>query len=501
MRILFHCNGGAQIGVGHVVRSVALAEEAIASGHDVVFVGEYDGSFVLDLLETTGAEVQRVAHGIDHSQELLKAVDEVRPEVVHLDTYDDVELPAAAERHPLLSNVEDAGFGRRRADVVIDPNFGSETEPRDTGPRDTEQPLLLLRGSRYSPLRARVTARRGAWQLRDEASRVLVVMGGTDPHGLTPRALEVLARTGLPFHVTAIVRPEARAAAEAVEPGNLKVDLVEPVEDLPGLAVSQDLVVSAAGTSVWELCCLGVPMGLVCAADNQRAGYERVIAAEAAIGLGATLQGEEAVAAASKLKEALEVPATRSALSSQASRLVDGLGAWRVVRAWEQLVESEPRTPSGVGLRVRPATLDDAQTLLRWRNDPQTRASSRHHGEISLQEHISWLEASLRSDRRRLSVASDEVGDVGTVRWDLLEPGVWEVSITVAPERRGEGMALNLLSAGEGALCAGVDDMVAVEAEVHGENTPSRRLFAAAGYVPDRPADEEGFLRFRKPLT
>jgi spore coat polysaccharide biosynthesis predicted glycosyltransferase SpsG/RimJ/RimL family protein N-acetyltransferase len=496
VRILIHCNGGAEIGVGHVVRSLALAEEAIASGHQVTFAGEFDGSFVPGLLEASGAGVRRVARGAQLSRGLREAIDEVGPAVVHLDTYDEVELPLGAQRRPLVSTMEDAGFGRHRADLVIDPNFGSETEPRDAEP-----PLLLLRGSRYAPLRALVTARRGEWQLRDEASRVLVVMGGTDPQSLTPRVLEVLVRTGLPLHVTAIVRPEARAAAEAVEPGDLQVELVEPVDDLPALAAHQDLVVSAAGTSVWELCCLGVPMALVCAVDNQRAGYDRVVAADAAVGLGGTLRGEEAGRAARELRETLENAATRAVLSRQASRIVDGLGAWRVVRTWQQLVESPPAGSRDMGLRVRSVSLDDAETLLGWRNDPQTRASSRHRGEVALEEHVAWLEASLESERRLLLVGSDDAGDVGTVRWDLIEPGVWEVSITVAPGRRGQGIAGPLLSAGENALRARTDGLVAVEAQVHESNAPSRRLFVAAGYVPDRPADEEGFVRFRRPVT
>jgi spore coat polysaccharide biosynthesis predicted glycosyltransferase SpsG/RimJ/RimL family protein N-acetyltransferase len=496
VRVLIHCNGGVQIGVGHVVRSLALAEEALGSGHEVTFVGQYDGRIVHDLLESSGAEVRRATRGAHMSRDLQATIDELAPDVVHLDTYDEVRLVTGAQHRPLLSNVEDTTFGRRPADLLIDPTFGSEREPRDADP-----PLLLLRGSRFAPLRALVTDRRGEWQLRDEARNVLVVMGGSDPLALTPRVLEVLDRTGLALHVTAIVRSAARAAVEALAPGNLQVDLVEPVADLPALAAHQDLVVSAAGTSVWELCCLGVPMALVCAVDNQRAGYERVVAADAAIGLGETLQGDEANLATRELKEALGSPAHRLVLSRQASRVVDGLGAWRVVRAWEQFVDCPPGPRSDeIDLELRQASLEDAESLLRWRNDTQTRESSRHRGEVTLPGHLAWLEASLRSDTRLLLVATDMGGEVGTVRWDLVEPAVWEVSITVAPDRRGQGMARRLLGAGERYLRDGVDGVVAVEAEVHEGNIPSRWLFARAGYVPDQPADEDGFLRFRKPF-
>lgn len=488
MRIVIHCNGGPEIGVGHVVRSVALAEEAVASGHEVTFVGEYGGDFLDRLLETTGVGVRRIARSDEAA--LTDEVRAVAADVLHLDTYDDLAPPTAPGL--LVSTMEDADFGRRPCDLAVDPNFGAETEPSPLEPA-----RAYLRGSRYTPLRASVVARRGEWQLRDVATRVLVVMGGSDPQRLTPRVLEVLAATGLPLHVTAVTANDLEPPADL--PAGMRVELVPPVDDLPALMVQQDLVISAAGTSVWELCCLGVPMALVCAVDNQRAGYDRVVAADAALGLGSTLRGEEAEQAAKELYLTLTNPATRLVLARQGRHLVDGLGAWRIVRAWEQLVL--PAAPDAAApLSMRRATLDDAETLLRWRNDPGTREVSRQADVVLLADHLAWLASSLADDKRVLLVASDPAGDVGTVRWDLVDPGVWEVSITVAPDRRGQGLARPLLSAGEEALHETVGDPRVLDATVHEDNAASRRLFASAGYLLDRPADEGGFLRYRKVL-
>lgn len=495
MRVLIHCNGGPDIGVGHVMRSLALAEEAVASGHEVTFVGEYDGAFVLNQLDQAPVAVRRVARS--DTSGLATVVRDLAPDVIHLDTYEPVHLEGAGA---LVSNVEDAHFGRRPADLVVDPNFGAEGQPRDA-----ERPRALLRGSRYAPLRAMVIARRGEWQLREEATRVLVVMGGADPVGLTPNVLSVLAETGLPLHVTAIVPPTAQEACQAAvdaAPAGMQVDLVPPVEDLPALMAHQDLVVSAAGTSVLELCCLAVPTALVCAVDNQLPGYSRVVAAGAAIGLGQTLEGEEREPAVKQLRAALENPATRQDLSRQAAHLVDGLGAWRIVRAWEQLAaaESAGTEPVEPSLHVRRATMADAETLLRWRNDPATRAASRQKHEVTLDQHLGWLEASLQRDDRLLLVASDDEGDVGTVRWDRIDDGEWEVSITVAPERRGRSLARPLLHAGERFLADSGVAVAALVAGVHEDNPASRRLFERSGYLVDAPADDEGFLTYRKAL-
>lgn len=336
MRVLIHCDGGLEIGVGHVVRSLALAEVAIVSEHDVTLAGDFSGDFVVRQLATVNADIRWMSHGGAESLETVVA--DVDPHVVHLDTYDPVATARlAASDELLLSNIEDAAFGRRDADLVIDPNYGAETVPRELG----AEGRMLLRGSRYAPLRSQTVRHRGRWQLREEATRVLVVMGGADPRNLTPQVLDALAATGLPLHVTAITREEPRV----VSLQRMQVDLVAPTDDLPSLMAHQDLVVSAAGTTVWELCCLGVPAALVCAVENQRAGYERVVGAGAAVGLGSALQGRGADQATRLLRATLEDAPTRRSLADQAGRIVDGLGASRIVRAWEKLLMGERRSP------------------------------------------------------------------------------------------------------------------------------------------------------------
>jgi RimJ/RimL family protein N-acetyltransferase len=142
----------------------------------------------------------------------------------------------------------------------------------------------------------------------------------------------------------------------------------------------------------------------------------------------------------------------------------------------------------------------DAETLLRWRNDRATRAASREKHEVALDQHLGWLEASLQRDDRLLLVASDDEGDVGTVRWDRIENGEWEVSITVAPERRGHSLSRPLLLAGERFLADTDVAVAALPAGVHEANPASRRLFERSGYLLDAPADDEGFLTYRKAL-
>ncbi len=283
MRILLLCDGGGPLGVGHVIRSLALVEAAVAAGHSVVVAGHFEGSFVRGQLALVPVEVVQLAAPMadDDRQPIVDLVRTLRPDVLHVDSYEApgllgelVESPGVkpgfgilalgsqAADNVVLSNMEDGSFGRRPAEVVIDPTIGAERSRR---PDDGS--TWLLRGSRYTPIRQRVldARRSGEADIAGDpvARSVLVVMGGTDPVGLAPVAVKILAGTGLALDVTVIAVGEVAERVRAAASGSrLSLSVLAPVDDLAALIVRQDLVVSAAGTSVGELCCLGVPMAL-----------------------------------------------------------------------------------------------------------------------------------------------------------------------------------------------------------------------------------------------
>ncbi|MEO8518965.1 MAG: bifunctional UDP-2,4-diacetamido-2,4,6-trideoxy-beta-L-altropyranose hydrolase/GNAT family N-acetyltransferase [Dermatophilaceae bacterium] len=508
MRVLLLCDGGGSMGVGHVTRSLALAEAAVTAGHDVVLAGHFEGSFVHRQLAAAPVEVVELGAPLaDHDRATVNGlVSGQRPDVVHVDNYEVSDLWGQGSG-VVLSNMEDGTFGRRPAAVVVDPTLGAELVPR---PDDGS--TLLLRGSRYAAMRQRVldARRRGAGMATADSARgVLVVMGGTDPVGLAPAAVGLLAGTGLALEVKAIAAGENAERVRAAARGSaLSLTVLAPVDDLASVMAGQDLVISAAGTSVWELCCIGVPMALIRAVDNQRDGYDRAVAAGAAAGLGGPELvepgGLAAQRAAEVLRRVLNDSPKRADMRLAGRRVVDGLGAWRVVRTWEQALRLGPAAhslPPPPALKARPAGMDDARLLWQWRNDPATRASSRSSAEVTWDEHLGWLTASLARNDRVLLVVEDALRPVGTVRWDLASEGEWEVSITVAPERRGQSLARPLLHTGEMALSRHASKgtkVTAYRAVVHVDNAASVRLFESCAYLPDLPPDPRGFMRFRK---
>lgn len=488
-RVVLHCDAGSAVGIGHLMRCSSLAREAADRGWETVIVGEIDptGIRVAARVSPSARVVTIVA---DKEDERLDAILRERPDVIHLDTYRSV--PESQRTGIVVSNMQDGPFGVRRADIAIDANLGSESA--------FESPELAaahLAGIDVAVIRRQVLDQRGAAPAQGDRPRVLVVIGGTDPHALTARVVESLAAVDLVIDVTVVDvagRADVRAAAAASPHA---VEVVGFVDDLPALARHHDLAVTAAGTTVWDFACMGVPMALVCAVDNQMRGYRHMVEAGLAIGLGTPPHDDLSIKVAglgSVLRDSSGLREERTKLM----RKVDGRGAWRVVSAWEQLLEAPPvaRDPIITGVTARGATLSDARMLFEWRNDEETRARSRTGQPLEWEAHRGWLEQSVKDPCRLLLVVEDRGEPFATVRWDRADPTSWMVSMTVAPSRRGQGLASSALAAAERALEAPRPHRLL--ADVHLDNRASLRIFARAGYLPHLPADDRGFTRLAR---
>lgn len=501
MRLLLRCDASPAVGVGHLVRSLAIAEQARARGHDVLLVGSIGPSWVRNQVTELGVPLQPPP-GWDDLADLAA---HWLADVVHVDHYDaPAGLRAAVGRAGVvLSNVEDGTWGRRPADVVVDPTWGAERADRpDDGSGQ------LLRGGRFVLVRGsvrRARVRRSGGGRSTTTPHVVVVMGGTDARGVLARAVRAVVDAGRPAQVVAI-GPEGTTTAGlgVTSSGIVAVTAVGPRPDLPEVMADADLVITASGTTAWELCCIGVPMAVLPVVDNQRAVHDALVSAGAAEGLQGPDRLEDL--APPRLARLLKDRSARDRLAQAALELVDGCGTARLLAVLE--AEASARRPrAGLGptpVAVRVAVPADASVLLEWRNDELTRHWSRQGHLVGRPEHQAWLAATLSRPDRHLLVAEDAAAaPVGTVRWDAVpeEPGAWEVSITMSPDQRGRGLAGSVLAAAERWLAAHEPDASRLLAGILTGNAASERLFERAGYLPDQPPDDAGFAGYRKKLA
>jgi spore coat polysaccharide biosynthesis predicted glycosyltransferase SpsG len=318
------CDVGPRHGVGHLMRCVALAEEFAARGHRVVFVSE--------AAEVPFAARQLSARGFASVAPATPYAEQLRALGATTVVIDSYHLPVTAYAEvsaafPTVAIVDGDPAGRV-AHLYVDQNLGAEDDA-------WELPATARRlaGLDYALMRAEVLAERPASAEHEEADplRVLAFFGGTDAFGAGPVLARALVATGRPFDAT-VVAPSSWDPP-ATGPRQ-RLTLIGPADDLASRVRAADVVVSAAGTSSWELLCLRAACGFVCVAENQRVSYDRVVGTGAVVGLGVLddVRADPAAAVAA-LDRLLTDAGLRRGLRVAGGTLVDGRGRVRVVDA------------------------------------------------------------------------------------------------------------------------------------------------------------------------
>ena len=324
MRVIFRADASVTQGSGHVMRCLTLAEELRAKGHEVVFASSIGGIEWLDetMRDSGYSTVPAIADEIDTA-----ALVQLRPDWVVVDSYliPAEEISALAEVLPVFAIVDGSTRGIR-AQLYLDQNLGAEAIDWDV-PRGS-----MLAGAQYALIRDGFLAvRRPDPSALVAVPQVTAFMGGTDPSGIIVEVARELAKVPGPLTLT-VIAPAAHTAAVRHALAGHPARVITPTAELPTLLGSSDVIVSAAGTSAWDVCTLAIPAVFVGVIDNQSPSLAAIAARGYALGIDLVL-GESLDRLSSAVDGLARDAALRARLSAQCATVFDGLGKNRVVAA------------------------------------------------------------------------------------------------------------------------------------------------------------------------
>jgi UDP-2,4-diacetamido-2,4,6-trideoxy-beta-L-altropyranose hydrolase len=337
--ILIRADGNERIGAGHVLRCLALAQAWQGRGGTVVFAfasasPALEKRVKGERMRTAALEV--AAGGTRDAQKTAALARSIGASWVVVDGYafgTDYATRIRAAGLP-LALIDDNGIVERcEAELVINQNLYAREDLYRWKGEDTR----LLLGSRYALIRREFLGERARRRrVREKTLRVLVTLGGADPLGLGPavvRALGKLAPAELDVRVIiGPANPNSKPCRTEMRAASLRGDVISAVRDMAGQMAWADVAVSAAGSTCWEMACLGLPAILIVTADNQAPIAASLHAAGVALNLGRpgrTLESRVAAAAKGLLADA----AARREMRRRGRRLIDGRGAERIAGA------------------------------------------------------------------------------------------------------------------------------------------------------------------------
>lgn len=324
-RLIVRADASPSIGLGHVMRSLAYADAARERGIDTLFVSAE--GLGTELASRHGFAVLSVSDTEDRSWGGIVA----SGDVVLFDAYHlSARVLNASTRRGVLTVVMDDAVRAGHVDVVICPE-------RSTVPEGLPARCAALCGMGYAPIRGEFSARRRLRGSPTERGPLVIVLGGADTTGLTAAVVRAAAskRAQSFSEIRAVVGPGAVDCELADLAGDAL--LVRDPPHLHELFDEAVAAISSAGTTAWELYCMGVPTALIEVGPTQTAAAQAASAAGAGMYLGV---GSAALDAIPSAIRALGDPLVRSRLSKAALAFVDGRGADRVIDELNGRVQS-----------------------------------------------------------------------------------------------------------------------------------------------------------------
>jgi len=490
MNVAFRVDASNEIGTGHFMRCLTLADALKQRGAQSRFVSGQMPKHLREMLGEKGHEFtplncspdEEVADDFPHShwlgtsqtadaQKTVQALFDQSWDWIVVDHYAlgarwESALRGTVRRILVIDDLADRVHD---CDVLLDQNFYADMNTRYTGKLPPHCQLLL--GPRYALLREEFRRLREQIKPRTgPVKRVLIFFGGVDADNYTGRAIEALVNIGTPeLHVDVIIGSQhpfrEQLEFTCAEHGFFCHVQTNRVAEWIAAA---DLAIGAGGSATWERCCLGLPTVTICAAANQ----SRQIADAASEGLlyAPELKGELTGVVQRHLSALMENGYLRHVISHNGMQAVDGFGVLRVVG-----------NLGCTGIEIRVARHDDSEKLFEWRNHPTVRAVSRSTDMINWESHQRWFASVLSDPDRLLLIGQHDGFPVGVARFDIRGDEA-EVSIYLVPGIQQLGQGGDFLRSAERWLTANRSRVCKIRAHVLGGNKRSQRLFLGAGY-------------------
>ncbi len=358
--LLIRADANNKIGLGHVMRCLTIAEAAEKAGIKTVFLMADDGAEELlkergqayHILHTDFADMEgelpvlyKVIENCTKTEYRATSIQEAesddRPKIVFLlDSYQTTEKYVRElktrlnKNHIQLALMEDYGNSPYHADILINYNiYGTDFSYEKNAPK-------TLLGCRYMPLRQAFVQQK--YKVREQVKNLLITTGGSDTYRIGAQLAKQLAdkqfadNSKLSLHIVCGKFSKSREELLQLASQKTNIKIHTDVKEMWTLMSGCDAAISAAGTTLYELCAIGIPTICFSFAENQILPGTAFAAHTPIPYAGDYEQNPNAMFATilTKLEALCTMPQPkRKQISSQLKTTVDGKGPKRIITA------------------------------------------------------------------------------------------------------------------------------------------------------------------------
>jgi UDP-2,4-diacetamido-2,4,6-trideoxy-beta-L-altropyranose hydrolase len=273
VNIVFRVDATKNIGLGHLMRCYALAEELVKNKNTCFFVSNIDCEKIIEKINKSNIILEKISTSPNSKQDIDYLINFSRNNNINWIVTDHYEIHSEYiktikdNRFNVLS-IDDTAQTYYKSDIVINQNIGSE---KLTFHSDRNTRFLL--GPKYVMLRDELLKREKKRYIND-VEKILVTLGGIDYGNITIKILKLLKEI-IDNNIEIIVvigtlnKIEEDLKSEINTLDNSHFRFVFSPENMAELYLESDIAISAGGSSCYELAYFGIPNIIITVADNQ----------------------------------------------------------------------------------------------------------------------------------------------------------------------------------------------------------------------------------------
>ena len=341
MSILFRCDGSPEIGLGHITRCLALADEL----HDVhncrITFAMRKGPLGIQMVEEKGYNViipQENGQSFDYGKWLNDCVRKVDARAIVFDVRDGLTRSVVKELRNdgiLIITIDDPEDKRLEADLAFYPPV-PQVKQIDwtgfTGKFYVGWEWVILR--KAFAQNTNIQKRKSAFSIQNSKFKLLITMGGSDPQDMTIKAVEALELLDEDFEAVVVLGAGFQHKEELdnlLSNSKHHFDVRENVQNMAELMSQSDLAIASFGVTAYELAAMGVPAIYLCLTEDHAESASALVEKGMAISLGVfTHVNTEMIAA--QISNVINNKSLLSELTTNAIKYIDGQAVAKISR-------------------------------------------------------------------------------------------------------------------------------------------------------------------------
>jgi UDP-2,4-diacetamido-2,4,6-trideoxy-beta-L-altropyranose hydrolase len=461
--VLFRSDGNSNIGYGHTMRMLALAE-MIATDFDICFIIKDTTQWLINEIIKQYSILQIPSNlTLDNEASFIEEFKSDLSVLIILDGYyfdTSYQLSVRGKSNLKIVSIDDFQPFRYISDIVIN-HAGLLTEFQF----DKESYTKLLLGPQYALLRKEFNEiARTKGRVISKIQTAFICLGGTDPD-LYYQIVNKLIEKHI-CYILVVVNDILKFEDLKGISTSVKIEVYSnlSVYEMIKLMQQSDLAILPASTLCYEYCSVTGGLYVIQTSENQKWVFNFITQS----GCGFSYNEFDASVGTSDLKDNInqQVIVQREFFNGRNEANLRKAIFLSALREKIQLCK---------------ATHEDLKLYFNWANDTETRQNSFCNEPITLETHTIWYNKKIKDPHSALYILWASNVPLGNIRFDI-KNGAAILSYSISKEFRNRGLGSKILEEGIRKIKIDHSDISVINGYIHQKNLASIKSFLKIGF-------------------